>query len=199
MVTQDVEQKHCSKLLNRPSDEDKCMADEPAGLVQQSEKITLESVHQAGATEASSTRRGKKVESQNSKNIQRNEKVAMKGKDKKVILSLVDGAGGLEMSLKELGEIDLSQQRIVVCENHKGARLVCDNTNRKEDISPMIDHDWCHDVMDITEQVKQLKVLEMSSCLPKELLAETTAEIEIWIKGMARCRLQTMYSIQTDG
>ena len=56
------------------------------------------------------------------------------------------------MSLNELGKIDLSQQRIVACGNHKGARLVCDNTNRKEDGSPMIDHDWCHDVMNITEQ-----------------------------------------------
>ena len=40
----------------------------------------------------------------------------------------------------------------MACENHKGARLVCDSTNKKEDASPMINHDWCHDVMDITEQ-----------------------------------------------
>ena len=97
---------------------------------------------------------GEEVESgkQTSKKIQRNEKVAMKERDKKVILTLFDGAGGLGMSLNELGKLDLSQQRIVSCENHKGARLVCDSTNRKEDGSPMIDHNWCQDVMDITEQ-----------------------------------------------
>ena len=69
----------------------------------------------------------------------------MKEKDKEVILTLFDGAGGMEMTQNELGKIDLSQQRIVACENHKGARLVCDSTNRKEDGSPTIDHDWCRD------------------------------------------------------
>jgi hypothetical protein len=130
------------------------VVDRPRSLIQGDERITLESVHQAEAAEASSTWRGKKVESgkQTSKKIQRNEKVAMKERDKKVILTLFDGAGGLGMSLNELGKIDLSQQRIVSCENHKGARLVCDSTNRKEDGSPMIDHNWCQDVMDITEQ-----------------------------------------------
>ena len=130
------------------------MVDRPRSLIQGDERITLESVHQAEAAGASSTWRGKKVESgkQTSKKIQRNEKVAMKERDKKVILTLFDGAGGLGMSLNELGKIDLSQQRIVSCENHKGARLVCDSTNRKEDGSPMIDHNWCQDVMDITEQ-----------------------------------------------
>jgi hypothetical protein len=70
MVTQDVEQKHCSRLPDEASDEDKCIVDKPADLIQQGEKITLEFVHQAEAAEASSTWRGKKVESQNSKKIQ---------------------------------------------------------------------------------------------------------------------------------
>ena len=79
-----MDQKNCSKLPNKPSDEDKCMVYESADLIQRDEKITLKSLRQAEAAEASSTWRGKKVETQNSKKIQRNEKVAMKDKDKKV-------------------------------------------------------------------------------------------------------------------
>ena len=152
IVTQNKDQQSCSKLPKLSSDKDKCLVDKPANLIQQDEKITLESLHQAEAAEASSTWRGKKVESQKSKRIQRIKKVTMKEKDKEVMHTLFDGAGGLGMSLNELGKFDLSQQRIVACDNRKGARLLCDSTNRKEDGSPMIDHDWCHDVMDIIEQ-----------------------------------------------
>ena len=63
LVDQDVEQKHYSKLPIKPSDEDKCMVDKPAGLIQRDEKVTLESIHQAEAAEASSSWREKKVES----------------------------------------------------------------------------------------------------------------------------------------
>ena len=72
MVTQDVEQKHCSRLPDGASDEDKCIDDKPAELMQQDEKITLESVHKTEAADASSTWRGMKVESPNSKKVQRN-------------------------------------------------------------------------------------------------------------------------------
>ena len=102
MVTQDVEHKHCSKLPIKPIDEDKYMVDKPAGLIQRDEKITLESVHPTEAADASSTWKGEKVESRNSKMIQRNEKVDMKDKDIKVILTLFDGVGDLGMSLNEL-------------------------------------------------------------------------------------------------